>query len=217
MSIRVLIVDDHQLFREGIRSILAAQPDLQIVGEAARADEAYAAVEEARPDVLLLDYFLPGVAGPNIAREILRRNRGTRVLMLSMFLQEDLVAEALEVGALGYASKDQSSQALIEAIRAVARGERYLAPSLSPAVLEQYVAVRRNGERALTPLGALTARERDVFHLLVRGLSNEAVAQELSISKRTAETHRGRILRKLRVHSATELVLFAARHRLLET
>jgi DNA-binding NarL/FixJ family response regulator len=216
MSIRIALVDDHKLFREGIRALLATDPDLEIVAEASRADQAYSAIEEANPDVVLLDYFLPGIAGPTVAREILRRDEDRRILMLSMYLDEDRVAQALEAGALGYASKDQSARELIEAIRAVAEGERYLAPPLSRALLEDYLRIRRDGQRAATPLGALTAREKEIFELAVRGLSNEAIAQHLSISKRTVETHRGRILRKLHVHSATELVRFAARHGLLE-
>jgi DNA-binding NarL/FixJ family response regulator len=216
MSIRIALVDDHRLFREGIRSLLASNPDFEVVAEAAHADQAYSAIDATKPDVVLLDYFLPGVAGPTVAREILRRGDDNRILMLSMYLDEDRVAQALEAGALGYASKDQSAPELIEAIRAVARGDRYLAPPLSRALLEEYLRIRRNGARAATPLGALTAREKEIFELAVRGLSNEAIAQHLTISKRTVETHRGRILRKLHVHSATDLVRFAARHGLLE-
>jgi DNA-binding NarL/FixJ family response regulator len=216
MSIHLGLVDDHRLFREGIRALLATNPDFEVVAEAWRADQAYEAIAAAKPDVVLLDYFLPGVAGPTVAREILRRDAGARILMLSMYLDEDRVAQALEAGALGYASKDQSASELAEAIRTVARGERYLAPPLSRALLEEYLRIRRDGSRTATPLGALTAREKEIFELAVRGLSNEAIAQHLTISKRTVETHRGRILRKLHVHSATELVRFAARHGLLE-
>jgi DNA-binding NarL/FixJ family response regulator len=216
MPIRIALVDDHRLFRDGVRSLLARNADLEVVAEASRADEAYSAIDETKPDVVLLDYFLPGVAGPTVAREILRRGEDNHILMLSMYLDEDRVAQALEAGALGYASKDQSAPELVEAIRAVARGDRYLAPPLSRALLEEYLRIRRDGTRAATPLGALTAREKEIFELAVRGLSNEAIAQHLTISKRTVETHRGRILRKLHVHSATELVRFAARHGLLE-
>jgi DNA-binding NarL/FixJ family response regulator len=208
---RIAIVDDHRLFRELLRALASRHTDLQIVGEAGTARDAPAAVDAAAPDVVLLDFLLPDSSGPTVIRELLRREPQRKILMLSMCVDDEHVSTAFDAGALGYATKDQSWPDLADAMRRVARGERYLAPSLSPGLLDA-----RNGRRKDEPLGALTSRERDVFHLAVRALSNEAVARQLGISRRTVETHRARILRKLRARSATDLVRYAARHALLQ-
>ena len=133
-----------------------------------------------------------------------------------MFADEEHVAQAFEVGVLGYASKDVSSTELFGAIRSVAHGQAYLAPGISRVVLDECMRIRRAGHGPDTPLHALTQREREIFDLAVRGLSNHDIASQLCISKRTVETHRGRIMRKLHVHSATDLVRLAARHGLLD-
>ena len=212
---RVALVDDHKLFREGLRALLAQEPGFEVVAEASEATEAYPILEAADPDVVVLDIGLPGANGISVARELLRRNPRQRLLVLSMFLDEERVAQALDAGVLGYAGKDQSSDEVIAALRTVANGKPYLAPSVSRFVLEDYLRLRKGGGDPTSPLRALTNREREIFDLTVRGLSNDAIATQLFISKRTVETHRSRILRKLHVHSATDLVRLAARHGLL--
>ena len=216
MTLKLALVDDHRLFREGMRALLATQSDFQIVGEASQAQDAYALVDQAQPDVLLLDVSLPLASGVSVAREVLRRQPHQRILALSMFADEEHVAQALEVGVLGYASKDLSAGELFSAIRSVAHGEAYLAPGISRVVLDEYMRMRRTGRGPETPLRGLTQREREIFELAVRGLSNQDIASQLCISKRTVETHRGRIMRKLHVHSATDLVRLAARSGLLD-
>jgi DNA-binding NarL/FixJ family response regulator len=217
VSIRVALVDDHRLFREGLRALLGTQPDLQVVAEAEDAREVRATVEAAEPDVVVLDYMLKGVAGPSIVRDLLERDEKRRVLVLSMHLEEDRIAQALAAGALGYASKEQGADELFTAIRTVASGEPYLAPELSNFVLDDYVRMQRDGKRNTTPLAPLTPREKEIFEFVVRGLSNDAIAQTLAISRRTVETHRSRILHKLHAHSVTDLMRFAARHGLLDS
>jgi two-component system response regulator NreC len=216
MSLKLAIVDDHRLFREGVRALLSTQPDFQVVGEASQAQDAYALVDHAQPDVLILDLSLPLASGVSVAREVLRRQPHQHILALSMFADEEHVAQALEVGVLGYASKDLSAGELFSAIRAVGHGQAYLGPGISRVVLEEYMRMRRTGRTPETPLRGLTQREREIFDLAVRGLSNQDIASQLCISKRTVETHRGRIMRKLHVHSATDLVRLAARHGLLD-
>jgi len=216
MPLKLGLVDDHRLFREGLRALLATQPDFQLVGEASQAQDAYALVDQTQPDVLLLDVSLPLASGVSVAREVLRRQPHQRNLALSMFADEEHVAQALEVGVLGYASKDLSANELFTAIRSVGRGQAYLGPGISRVVLEEYMRMRRTGRGPETPLRGLTQREREIFDLAVRGLSNQDIASQLCISKRTVETHRGRIMRKLHVHSATDLVRLAARHGLLD-
>ncbi|HWE23420.1 MAG TPA: response regulator transcription factor [Myxococcales bacterium] len=215
MSVRLVVVDDHRLFREGLKALLTTQPDLVLVGEAAEAQGAYAVVDSMRPDVVILDVSLPLANGVSVAREVLRRQPQQRILALSMFADEEHVAQAFEVGVTGYASKDLSAPELFGAIRSVAQGQAYLAPGISRIVLDECMRMRRNG-RGDSPLQALTHREHEIFDLAVRGLSNHDIASQLCISKRTVETHRGRIMRKLHVHSATDLVRLAARHGLLD-
>ena len=212
---RVALVDDHKLFREGLRALLAQEPGFEVVAEASEATEAYPILEAADPDVVVLDIGLPGANGISVARELLRRNPRQRLLVLSMFLDEERVAQALDAGVLGYAGKDQSSDEVIAALRTVANGKPYLAPSVSRFVLEDYLRLRKNGGDPSSPLRALTNREREIFDLTVRGLSNDAIATQLFISKRTVETHRSRILRKRKVHSLLDLFRLAVRHHLV--
>jgi len=187
-----------------------------VAGEASHPQEAYSVVEAAQPDLVVLDIALPPTSGVSVAREVLRRQPRQKILALSMFLDEEHVAQALEAGVLGYAGKDLTVPELFKAIRSVARGEAYLAPSISRAVLDDYLRIRKNGQGPEMPLRSLTQREREIFDLAVRGLSNQDIASQLCISKRTVETHRGRIMRKLHVHSATDLVRLAAKHGLLD-
>jgi len=209
MACRIALVDDHLLFREGLRTMLASTPDLQVVAEASNADEAFRAVRGTRPEVVVLDVMLPGVDGIHIARELLREDPARRVLALSMVTDEAHVSDALQCGVLGYASKRQSAAEVVEAIRTVAHGERYLAPELLESVGQQ--------PQRSTPAGlaALTTREREIFELCVSGLASKEIARQLRISPRTVETHRARILRKLGARSAVDLVRLAARWGLL--
>ncbi|MFI5288702.1 MAG: response regulator, partial [Polyangia bacterium] len=176
-KLKVALIDDHQLFREGLRALLGSQPDLKVVGEAADAREGYGLVESQRPDVVVLDVSLPGVDGIAATRELRRRVSASKVLILTMHAGEEYAAEALSAGAAGYALKTQPGHAVADAIRAVARGDLYLAPGLSRAAVDERRLHDGGG-----PLAPLSVREREVFALLVRGFSNQAVAGELCIS-----------------------------------
>jgi len=202
MRTTIALVDDHRLFCEGFGSIIETCPDLQLVVQANDAAAALGPIAEARPDVVIVDLALPGMSGIGLARELLRHDPKQRIMALTMFRDQQRVGQALDAGLLGYATKDQSAVEVIAAIRAVARRQHYLAPGLSRP---------RNG------LESLTRREREVFDLTVAGRSTAAMASQLTISKRTIETHRSRILRKLGAHSATDLVRLAARLGLLPT
>jgi two-component system response regulator NreC len=211
---RIALIDDHAIFREGLRALLARQNDLEVIGEANEARAAYALADRAAPDLIVLDIALPGCDGIAVARELIRREPSRRILMLSMFDDQERVARALEAGALGYATKEQSAEEVVAAIRTVASGKAYLAPQISRFVIEDYMRLRKGGDPA-SPLRALTGREREIFDLTVRGFSSQAIASQLSISRRTVETHRSRILHKLNLHSASDLVRLAARLGLL--
>jgi len=210
-KISIVLIDDHQVFREGLRAVLVAQPDLTVVGEAGDGASAYALVEANAPDVALVDIALPGVHGIAVAREFKRRAPRCRVLILTAGGMPDSVEEASAAGVAGYALKTQSAESIVDAIRVIARGETYW-----PAELGD-----RNGgggaRSGSASLETLSRREREIFDLIVIGHSNESISKTLHISVKTVETHRASINRKLGVHSTAELVRFAATHRLLTT
>lgn len=214
---KLVLVDDHRLFREGLRAVLSREADIEIVGEAASARDAYTVIEETKPDVVIIDVSLPGNDGFAATREILRRVPTCKILVLTMHANEDYAAQALSAGASGYALKDQATDDVVNAIRAVARNETYFAPRFSVDALVDYIQqrARRGGEKR-TPLDELTTREQEIFNLAVRGFSNEGIAGELGISVKTVETHRARINRKLNVHCTGDLVRLAARHGLIQ-
>jgi DNA-binding NarL/FixJ family response regulator len=218
LPIRILLLGDQRLFRDAIASAISADPALQIIAQSPHPDDVAASVAEARPDVVvILDSFAQAVAAPALARSILRRQDDARIVVVSMLDGVDRADEALEAGVRGYVGKDQSSFEMIQAIRAVAMGGFYLARAPALADADDDLRNHRTADSPSTGVASLTAREREIFRLAVRGMSNEAVAHHLTISKRTVETHRGRVLRKLHAHSGVDLVLFAARHGLLES
>lgn len=212
MTVRLVLVDDHRLVREGMRVLLDKEPDLQVVGDAGDAASAVTVIGQQNPDVVVTDIGLPGADGLSLIRQLMQREPKVRVLVLSMFSREDYVEAALNAGAAGYATKDQGVEEVAEAIRTVARGRSYLAPHLARAVLKP----SQKKSDPNDPLRMLSRREREVFALVVRGLKNERIAGELNISMKTVETHRTHINRKLGAHSTADLVRFAAMHRLLD-
>jgi len=211
MRTKVALIDDHLLFREGLRAMLASIPDVQVVAEASNHDEAIPAVRNSRPEVVVLDMVVPGSSGAAIARELLREDPRRRVLALSMMTDEGHVSDAFASGVLGYASKRQSAAEVLNAIRTVARGDRYLAPELS-----EVMADAGRHQPVPAPLLSLTAREREIFDYCILGAPTKEIARQLRISPRTVETHRARILRKLGARSTLDLVLLAARWNLLK-
>jgi two-component system response regulator NreC len=215
VPIRMLLVDEHRLFREGLRRIFLEAEDLEVVGDAGDARTAYAAADELRPDLAILDVVLPGASGIAATRELLRRDSTRKVLVLTALREEQVVADALDAGAAGYVLKEQSCRDLLDAVRGVAAGQHYLSPAVCRPLVDRYVrrSDRPVGDRH--PLDPLSHREREVFDLLVRGHPNSRVGKELCISVKTVETHRGHILRKLGLHSLVDLIRFAAQHNLL--
>ncbi len=208
-NIRIVLVDDHQLFRAGLRSLLAAEPAFSVVAEAGDAREAYLQIEAVEHDLVVVDVTLPGSNGIALIRELKRRLQRRPVLVLTMHQHADFVADAFAAGANGYALKLQSESEIFEAIRVTAGGGRYVAPALVDLVRSSEASPQRS------VLGHLSAREREIFDLLVRGYTNAELAKQLFISVKTVETHRTRILRKLDLHSIGDLVRLAARHGLI--
>ncbi len=212
---RIVLVDDHALFRASLKTLLAAEPGLEIVGEAGDAREAYRVVESLKPDLVLLDIGLPGVNGVSTTRELTRRDPRCKILVLTQHSSEDFVAQALSAGALGYALKHQTPREIVEAIQTVARGDRYLSPRLQRGAVDELLRLKQRARGGEGPTDALSVREREIFDLLVRGYSNGDIGAQLCISVKTVETHRAHVLKKLGAHSMVELLRFAARHGLL--
>ena len=207
MAWTLLLADDHQMVRQGLRALLAQEPDLRLVGEAAEGLEAVRLAERLRPDVLVLDLMMPGLNGLDVTRHVARRVPETHVVILSMHAHEAYVLESLLAGAAGYVLKESSSDELVKAIRAVTAGGRYLSPPLSEEALGAYT--RRTGSLPPDPYHTLTARERVVLQLTAEGHSGTDIAERLFISPRTVETHRANLMRKLKVRNQKELVRYA--------
>jgi DNA-binding NarL/FixJ family response regulator len=193
--------------------LLEAEPDFAIVGEVADGLEVADLVEHVKAHVLVLDLMLPGLNGLEVARQVHRRSPQTRIVILSMYANEGYVLEALRNGASAYVLKGASAAELVEAVREVTAGRRYLSPPLSESAIEAYV--RKANSAPLDSYETLTTREREVLHLAAEGRSNTEVAARLGISPRTAETHRANLMRKLGLHSQTDLVRYALKRGIL--
>jgi len=210
MTLRVALIDDHVLFRQGLRALLAAQRDIDVVAEASTAEAAYSVIAAARPDVVVLDVTLPDASGIVATREIRRRQLCENVLILTMHEAGDYVSRAFSSGANGYALKHQPAEQVIEAIRSVGQSRRYLAPGIPATRITTPPRGRVASSEPQAVLEDLSPREREIFELLVRNLSNRDIAERLRISVKTVETHHASINRKLAVHSTAELVRLAA-------
>ncbi len=204
-KITVVVAEDHALVREGTREILAREPDLEVVGEAARGDEAVAVVRELRPQVVLMDMRMPGINGIEATRQVLAEQPGAKVVIVSAHEDEDYVREALASGASGYILKTAPARELVEAVRAVAAGSLVLSPTLSRRLAQARTDPARASDR-------LSARELAVLREIALGHANKQIARNLAISQRTVEGHLHNIFEKLRVSSRTEAVVYAAHH-----
>ena len=208
--IRILLADDHSLVRHGFRMILAAEADMEIAGEAGNGREALELAQKLKPDVVVMDVAMPELNGIEATRRLIELSPRTRVLALSMHKDAVYVREILRAGARGYLLKDSADADLLAAVRAVAKGEGYLSPGVSDAVLSDY---RRH---VTDPLDLLTSREREVLQLIAEGKTNKEIATSLTLSVYTVEAHRGRLMEKLNLHSTGELVRFAVRSGLVD-
>ena len=208
--IRILLADDHILVRQGFKLILSGQPDMEITGEAANGREAVEQAEKLQPDIVIMDVTMPELNGIEATRRITAAAPRSRVLALSMHKDAVYVREILRAGARGYLLKDSADADLIAAVRAVAKGEGYLSPAISDAVLTDY------RKHVTDPLDLLTTREREVLQMIAEGKTNKEIATTLNLSVYTVEAHRGRVMEKLNLHSTGELVRFALRSGLID-
>jgi two-component system response regulator NreC len=211
VSVRVLIVDDHAVVRAGLKLLVDAEDDFEVVGEAGNARDAVFEVRSLKPDVILLDIVMPEKSGLEALPELLREHEDAKVLVLSMQDDPRYVREAFSVGASGYVLKEAADAELVAAIREVAKGGRYVHPELGARLVAAAAEAERRADE-----DPLSEREREVLRLLALGHTNQEIAQMLFISVRTAETHRAHIMQKLRLSSRAELVRYALAHGLLE-
>jgi NarL family two-component system response regulator LiaR len=210
--IRVLIVDDHEVVRRGLRGFLELQDDMEVVGDAADGAIAISLADRLEPDVVLMDLMMPNVDGLTAIATIRQAHPNTDIVAVTSFIEEDKVTAALEAGASGYLLKDASADEVADAIRAAFAGEVHLDPQVA-RVLAQRMRARRDE----VPTEALTPREMEVLQLLARGAANKEIAADLSITERTARTHVSNILGKLGLASRTQAALWAVEHKMLDS
>ena len=208
--LRVLLADDHALLRDGLRALLEQQPNLEIVAEAGNGREAVRRAEETRPDVVLMDIAMPDLNGLDATRQIRRLLPETKVLILSMYEDQEYIYELLRAGASGYLLKGSASAELLTAIEVVARGECFLSPSVAGRVVEGYVRGSAEPRQPASP-AVLTPREREILQLVTEGYSNIAIGERLGISPKTVEVHRAHLADKLDIHDLPGLVKYAIR------
>ena len=206
--IRIVLVDDHALVREGVSRLLEAQPDMRVVGSFGESDAAVEFAAREEPDVAIVDIAMPQASGIEVARRLRAASPDTQLLVLSMHSNPEYVHQALLAGALGYVAKESAGPVLVEAVRAVQAGRRYLSESLGTEALNRYL----QGSEESDPLGRLSEREREVLRYTVEGCTIAETAQRLGLSPKSVETYRSRLMTKLGIEDLPALVKFAIRH-----
>lgn len=214
MKMRLLLTDDHTLFRQGLKTLLEAQYDMQVVGEAQNGSEAIAKAAELRPDLVLMDIGMPGLPSFEAVRQIRKQHPETKVVFLSMYDDEDYLQQCLEAGGSGYLLKDSPAEHLIGALREVRRGGKYLSPRIVAKMVPDGVA-RNPAERFKPRIATLTPRERETVKLLAEGLSVKEIAVHLNLSTKTVEAHKFNLMRKLDIHNKAQLVRWAIQNKVI--
>ncbi len=209
MSVEIVVADDHQIFRDGLRALLETRSDFEVVGEAQDGLEAVDLVSRLSPDILILDLAMPGLHGIEVARRLHESNPSTLIIVLSMHNDRRYVIEALRAGAVAYVLKEAGFSELIDVIKEVQAGHLYLSPMVSVAVIKDYIRLAEVDEGSAFAL--LSPREREVLQLLAEGRATKEIAGELHLSVKTVESHRKQIMDKLEIHSVAELTKYAIR------
>ena len=209
MSIRVLLADDHKIVRQGLRGLLEKQEDVEVVGEAKDRRTTLKLVEQVAPDIVIMDVSMPDLNGIEATRQIAAKHPSVKVIGLSMYADRRFIKGMLNAGASGYLPKDCAFEELVKAVRAAVANQTYLSPAIADIVVREYLS--RSEKTDSTAFSMLTSREREVLQLLAEGRSTSEIARRLSVSVKTVETHRQRIMTKLNVHSLAELTKYAIR------
>jgi DNA-binding NarL/FixJ family response regulator len=205
--IRLLIADDHAFYREGVRTMLLGLPDMEVIDEAADGDEAIVKAETSQPDVILMDVKMPGINGIEATRRILHASPHIKVLVITMFEDDDSVFAAMRAGARGYLLKDADQDELLRAVRAVARGEAIFSPTIARRLIHYFSALPQTASAIAFP--DLTEREREILHLIAQGISNAAIAKRLTLSLKTVQNHVSNIFGKLQVADRAQAIVRA--------
>lgn len=205
----ISIADDHDIVRQGLRALLNAEPQWEVIGEAADGLAAVEMIEQTNPDILVLDLMMPGLTGMEVTRRVRQRSPQTQVVILSMYADEPYVLECLRNGASAYVLKAVSTRDLVHAIREVLAGRRYLSPPLTERAIASYVDRAQSAVIPQDRYETLTSREREVLQMLAQSMSNSEIATRLTISPRTVETHRANLMRKLDLQTQTDLIRYA--------
>lgn len=214
-KLRVMLTDDHTLFRHGVKTLLSAEPDIEVVGEATDASEAIAKAAELRPDMVLMDIGMPGISCFEAVREIRKVRPEVKVLFLSMYDDEDYLVQCMEVGASGYVLKDSPAPQLLAAIRDISRGGSYLSPRMLSQLVDDFRSRVKTDDR--TPrFATLTPREKEVLKLLAEGNSVKEIATTLNLSSKTVEAHKFNLMRKLDLHNKAQLVMYAIQKKVIQ-
>ena len=209
---RILICDDHTLFREGIKAILSADPSIEIVGEAADGKQAVEYASRFHPDIILMDISMPAMIGYEAIRHIIKADKNVKILVLTMYEEEEIIGLCLNAGASGYILKDAPASQLIEAIHILHKGGKYLSPRAMQKVVDQYIG----GSAPLeTKYDTLSNREREILKLLADGFSVKDIASRLNLSVKTVDAHKYNLMRKLDLHNKTDLIKYALRRKLI--
>jgi two-component system response regulator NreC len=214
-KIRIMLADDHTLFRQGIRIMISAEADMEVVGEASNGGEAVDKAIEVRPDVVFMDIGMPGLSSFESTRQITKNRPETKVLFLTMYDDEDYLVECIEVGASGYVLKDSPSQQLVAAVRDICRGGTYLSPRMQSQLVDDFRSRIKSTDR-LPRFATLTPREREVLKMLAEGNSVKDVACDLNLSVKTVEAHKFNLMRKLNIHNKAQLVQYAFQKKIIK-
>ncbi len=217
--IRVLLIDDHELVRSGIKALLEKSEDIRVVGEAGEGHEALECIKETNPDEVLLDISLPGLNGLEVAAKARKDSPRLRIVFLSMHSNEEYVLQALKIGASGYVLKQSSTRELELAVRSAKKGETFLSPAISNTVVSDYMARLRGGnvrKPGVNPYEVLTSRQREILQLIAEGFSSKEIAQKLGLSINTIEVHRANLMDRLNIHDIAGLVRYAIQTGIIE-
>lgn len=214
-KIKILLADDHTLFRQGIKTLLASEPDMEVVGEAADAAAAADKATELKPDIVLLDIGMPGPSSFEVARQIRRNRPDTKVVFLTMYDDEDYLHECMDVGANGYILKDSPAAQLASALRDVFRGGSYLSPKMLSQLVHDFRTRVKTSDH-LPRFASLTPREKEVLKMLAEGNSVKEVATQLDLSVKTVEAHKFNLMRKLGIHNKAQLVQYAIQKKVIK-
>jgi two-component system response regulator NreC len=214
-KIRIFLTDDHTLFRQGIRTLLSAEPDMEVIGEAGNAADAVGQAKQVRPDVVLMDIGMAGMSSFEATRQIRKDRPETRVVFLSMYDDEDYLAECVDMGANGYILKECPADQLVTAIREVHRGGSYLSPRLLTRLVADFRAHGRDGTPRVPRFDTLTKREREILKMLAEGRSVKEIATYFQLSVKTVEAHKFNLMRKLDIHNKAQLVQYAIQKKII--